>query len=297
MFSFFINKFLKKSSRKQIGITTGYFGLLINSFIFLIELAAGLMTGSLTLMADSLHNLVDAVSSILTVISFKISSRPADRKYPFGFGRIEYLCSFLISLITLGIGSSFLFLSIHRLLHPALISFSLIALLMALLPIPLKLFYAGLNYKLSDKINSTTLKAVSFDAMSDICISSLATISLLAATRHLELDGYFGIIVSAFVIFSGLTIAWGAIQNLIGKAPNQATIELIRAEITRSRHVIGVHDIVVHDYGPGHTLASAHIEIPADLSLVEAHTIANRAELAIRHRGIELVIHIDPAKV
>lgn len=282
-------------NRRKTGITIGIAGLSINIFISGIEFFSGMITGSITLMADSFHNGVDALLSVFTVFTFSMTEKAADKKHPFGFGRIEYLCSFLVALIIMGIGLLFVKSSFERVLHPSPVQFSFIAILLMLIAIPLKLFYCVLNRKMGERINSLTLNAVSFDALSDVLILAVTALSLLIAkTTGLQIDGYFGILVSAFIIYSGYSITQKAVASLIGKAPDQTIVDAISSAVLKVNHVVGFHDLIVHDYGPGRVTASVHAEIPSHVPLIKAHEAICQAITSMKNEGIGLVVHIDP---
>ncbi len=286
-------------NRRRTGITIGIAGFSINLFISGVELFLGIMVGSVTLMADSLHNCVDALSSVITVFAFSVAEKTADKKHPFGFGRMEYLCSLLVATIIVGIGSLFMKSSYERVLRPSSIQFSLAGFfLLMLVAIPLKLFYCFLNRKLGEKAKSATLNAISFDALSDVLILVVAALSLIIAkTTGLQVDGYLGILVSAFVIYCGYSIAKKAVASLIGKAPDQAITDAVSSTVLRAKYVVGVHDLIVHDYGPGRSIASIHAEIPSHVPLAKAHEAVEQAIRAMGDEGIELVVHVDPVTV
>ncbi len=283
-------------SRIKTGMAVGIAGIAINTFIFGVELLSGILTGSMTLMADSFHNLVDAISSIIMVFSFKLAGKPADKKHPLGFGRIEYLCSLLVALLIAVIGISFIISSFEKILHPSTVQFSLTALLLMLFSIPLKLFYSILNHKLGRNIDSATLKAVSVEALSDVFVLAVAALSLIfARITSVHIDGYLGVAVSGFIVYSGYAIAKKSLTRLIGEAPDQAIVNAISAAFLDTKYVTGVHDLIIHDYGPQKTIASIHAEIPSYVPLIDAHQAVEKVEQKIANEmGIMVVTHVDP---
>lgn len=285
-------------SRQKTGLMVGIVGILINGLIFVLELSSGIITGSTTLLADAFHNSVDMISSVVTVINFLVVGKPANSKHPFGFGRVEYLCSLFVGMIILGIGLFFLYSSFGKVLHPACVHFSYIALIFMLISIPLKMLCCVVNHKYAQKVESQTLKAASLDALGDVLVLTIATFSiLLTKITDITVDGLFGIIVSGFILFSGFLVAKRATESLIGKEPEPNIIEMINSTLSQVKYVLGIHDLMIHDYGAGKVIASVHVEIPSHVSLIKAHEAMVQAELDMRKRGIDMVIHIDPVVI
>ncbi len=284
----------EKNQRKTC-LMVGAAGICINGLIFLIELFSGLSTGSSSVTADAFHNLADSLSAVVTVITFLLVGKPADRRHPFGFGRVEYLCSFLMGLVILGIGVFFSRTSCEKLLHPSSLQFDAISFSLMVISIPLKLFFSLLNRKYAKKMASPILKAASVDALGDVFILTATTFSLLFyRLTGISADGPLGLIVSGFLIYSGISVTKQAASSLIGEAPDPVLSETIRSAVCKSKYVTGVHDLIIHDYGPGKVIASIHAEIPSYIPLTKAHQAMYQAEEELVKQGVSLVIHIDP---
>lgn len=283
-------------NRRRSGTIGGAAGIAVNFLIFLFEIFAGFATGSVAITADAFHNLTDVATSIITIVSFGFASKPADKKHPFGHGRIEYLSALFVALVVMVIGFEFIRTSVEKILHPSAVSFELPMLLLILISIPLKILLSLFNRSLGKLIDSDTLRAVSFDALSDVFILLVASLSLiLAPLTRLPLDGWFGTVVAAFIMYSGFTIARKAVDPLIGEPPDPHTVENIKAGILRYENIIGMHDLVIHNYGPGRLMASAHAEVPADVPVMELHETIDEAEKYIYEKyGVFIVIHMDP---
>lgn len=287
----------QNESRGKIGILVGLAGISINALIFSLELYSGIVTKSTTLIADAFNNLVDSVSAVVTVMSFLLAGKPADCKHPFGFGRVEYLGSFFIGIIVLGISAFFAKTSFEKILHPSPVRFNAVAVALMLGSVILKLLYGLLDQKYAQKIASQTLAATFIDTISDVFVLIVATFSLLFVKwTGIPVDGPLGLLVSCFIFFSGVLIIKRAGGSLIGKAPDLAIVKSIFNAVSHAKYVAGVHDLIVHDYGPGKTIASIHAEIPSQVSLPKANESVEQAERVLRKQGVELIVHIDPVK-
>jgi len=284
------------NSREKSGLWVGIAGIFINGMIFVLELFASIMTGSTTLTADAFHNSVDAAASVITVVSFLFVGKPADRKHPFGFGRVEYLSSLFVGVIMIGIGVFFAKTSFLKILNPVVVRFSKVAFILMMISILLKLLCSCyINLKYAQKFSSQTLTAASLDAMGDVLILSVASFSLLfTKMTGVPVDGPLGLLISGIIIFSGFSVAKRAASSLIGKAPDPAIFNLISEAVLKAKYVVGFHDLVVHDYGPEKILASVHAEVPSNVPLLKVHEALFQTELGMQDQGVELVVHIDP---
>ncbi|MFT9057318.1 MAG: cation diffusion facilitator family transporter [Ethanoligenens sp.] len=284
------------ADRTRFGMIGGGVGIGVNALIFVAEIIIGLLTHSVAITADAFHNLTDVASSLITVISFKVASRPADREHPFGHGRMEYIAELLIAMIIILIGFEFVQSSIEKVLHPAAVHFSIIPFVLVLLFIPLKLLLSLFYRYLSKRIRSSALQATATDALSDVFVLAVASVSLLCARfTTLPVDGWLGLLVSVFILYSGFSIGKKAVNPLLGEAPNPVVVREIVEGVRAYPYITGVHDLVIHNYGPGKFMATIHAEVPADVPVMELHESIDRAEheLSQKH-GIILVIHMDP---
>lgn len=303
IFDFLIKKFIKnsddinsKETREAYGWLAGIVGVIINTTILLIELFIGIFLNSIAVTADAVHNLTDAVSSVISIVSIKLSNRPADDKHPFGHGRIEYITALLFSSAIFVVGYEFIKGSIARIKNPVEIPFSLPLLLMMLLALPMQIFLNRFTNYVGNKINSSALKAAAVESYTDILVLSMVIVSMIITKfTSIPIDGYVGIIVSLFILHSGYELLKETLDALLGKAPDKELTKEITKMVLSYPNILGIHDMVVHNYGPGKYMVSLHAEVPYDISLVEIHDIIDRAEQEIGEAlNIFIVIHMDP---
>lgn len=301
-----IKKFIKnydevtnKDVRADYGNLSGIVGVIVNFILFSVELILGILANSVAMIADAFHNLADVTSSIVTLIGFKLSNKPADKKHPFGYGRIEYLSAMAVSLIIIIIGYEFIKTSYNRIIHPESVNFSIISLIIILIAIPLKLWLSHFNKHLGKTINSAALSAAGADALNDVSILAGVIVSLIVSTTtHITIDGEVGIIVAIFIIISGLSLIKETISPLLGQAPDPELVkELIKGAL-KYDYIIGVHDLIIHDYGPGRSMASLHAEVPSNVSVMTLHDTIDTAEKELSQKhNMHIVIHMDPVNV
>lgn len=302
-FQFMINKFIKNNSnvkddkvRNSYGVFGGIIGILVNVLLFIIKLSVGLLVSSIAIMADAFNNLSDAASSLITILGFKLSNKPADREHPFGHGRIEYLSALIVAFMVMLVGLQFIKSSFERIINPAPVTFELIPFILLFISIFLKVWLSKFNKFIGDKINSAALKASSVDALGDVFTSTCVVISFLAANfTTFPIDGYIGMIVAIFIVYSGFNLVKDTINPLLGEAPDPELVNNINERVLSYDNIFGTHDLIIHNYGPGKCMASIHAEIPSDISVVTIHEIVDKAEREISTElRIYLVIHIDP---
>jgi cation diffusion facilitator family transporter len=213
--------------------------------------------------------LTDTVSSVITIVSFKLASKPADRRHPFGHGRIEYLSALVVSMIIMIIGYEFLRTSVQKIMNPTAVRFSLLSLILILSAIPVKIGLSVFNRRLGKKINSSTLRATAVDALSDVLILSLSSVSLItAAFSDVHIDGWLGAVVAVFIMYSGFSIARQSLDPLMGEPPDPEIVRGLVSDMLKCDYVTGVHDLVMHNYGPGRFMASIHAEVPCDVPVI-----------------------------
>jgi cation diffusion facilitator family transporter len=287
---------LSADSRRHAGLIAGVVGIVVNSAIFCVEIFVGLLTGSIAITSDAFHNLTDTVSSFITIISFKLASKPADKQHPFGHGRIEYLSALLVSMIIMIIGYEFLRTSIQKIINPAPVKFTFLALILVLLAIPAKIGLSLFTRRLGKKINSSTLKATAVDALSDVLILTLSSLSLIvAAFSSVHIDGWLGSVVAVFIMYSGFSIAKNSLSPLIGEPPDPVFVKELVSDLLGYKYITGVHDLVVHNYGPERYMASIHAEVPCDVPVMKLHESIDEAETQLSEKyNVLLVIHMDP---
>lgn len=283
--------------RGRYGTVAGLVGIACNLLLFGGKVVIGLLSASISIVADAINNLSDAASSIMTLIGFRLASKPADEEHPYGHARFEYLAGLSVAVLILFIGAQMAKSSIHKILNPTPVIFSAALCAVLLLSIALKLWMVRFNRKIGKRISSTTLEATATDSRNDVITTSGVLLSALVAHfSGFQLDGYVGLVVAAFIIYSGIEIGKETLRPLIGSPADPELLDWMRRE-TLDYHpcIVGVHDIIVHDYGPGRRFASLHAEIAHTQNVLVAHEILDGIERMFRmQHGIELVIHYDP---
>lgn len=285
-----------KSTRKQIGYLSGIVGVFINLILFLMKFIVGLTASSVAILADAFNNLSDAASSLITIIGFKLSSKPPDKEHPYGHGRIEYISALMIAFLVMLVGFQFIKTSVDRILNPSPIHFEWIPFILLFASIFLKLWLSLFNKHLGKKINSSSLLAAATDALGDVFTSSVVLISFFCSTfTSFPIDGYVGCIVAFIVLYAGFNLIRETVSPLIGTAPDPEMVNEITEGLLAYDYITGVHDLIVHNYGPSRTMASIHAEIPADISIMKIHEVIDRAERELSEKlQLHLVIHMDP---
>ena len=282
--------------RRRYGVLSGAVGIFLNLLLFAGKLAAGLLAHSVSITADAFNNLSDAASSVMTLVGFRLAGKRPDRDHPFGHGRIEYITGLLVSVSILLMGAELLRTSVSRILAPRETVYSAFSAAILLLSIGVKLYMFYYNRSLGRMIGSVALHSTAMDSLSDCVSTSVVLICMLAGRVFgISLDGWCGLAVSVFILRTGLNALLETASPLLGEAPDPDFISQIKEKVLSTPGITGMHDLLVHDYGPGHVIVSLHAEVPASLSLVEAHEIIDRLESSLDERfGIMSVIHIDP---
>lgn len=291
------HKNIKDSKVKQrYGLLASIIGIILNLILFSTKIVVSFISGSISIISDAFNNLSDASSSVITLIGFKMSSKPADKKHPFGHQRIEYICAFIVSIIILYIGIEVGVSSFEKILNPTEFEFNYIILLVLLLTVFIKLWMGVFYNKTSKKINSLSLKAAAKDAINDVVATSIIIIGLLISKyTYLNIDGYLGLLVCIYIIIGGFGLIKETIDKLIGGTPDFELIKKIKDIISKEVKILDIHDVLYHYYGGGKVYVSLHAEVDSSMSLVEAHDIIDGLERIIKKEcGVEIVVHIDP---
>ncbi|ARC85831.1 cation diffusion facilitator transporter family protein [Clostridium argentinense CDC 2741] len=298
-----VRKFIKnyddvknKDVREKYGYLGGIIGILINLLLFGIKVTIGIFSNSIAVIADAFNNLSDVGSSVITIFGFKLASKPADREHPFGHGRIEYISGLIVAFIVMIVGFQFVLSSIERIKNPTPVNFSLIPFLLILVSILFKVWLSSFYGYVGKTIDSSALKASSVDALSDVISSSTVALSLLLSNFFsFPLDGYMGIVVSLIILYAGYNLVKDTLNPLLGMAPDKELVESIQKSVLSYDNICGVHDLMIHNYGPGRIIASIHAEVPCNISIVKIHEIIDKAEKEVsKELDIYLVIHMDP---
>ncbi len=283
-------------SRRRFGSLSGVAGIILNLLLFAGKLAVALLSGSVSVTADAFNNLSDAASSVVTLVGFRISGKRADPEHPFGHGRIEYISGFIVSIAILFMGYELAKSSIQGIISPQVVSFSLLTAWVLGASILVKLYMALYNRKLAGLFYSAALKAVVMDSLSDVAATSAVLICLIVSHyTDLNLDSYAGLLVSGFILYSGVSAAKDTLAPLLGTPPSKELVECIEHIVLAHAEIRGMHDLVVHDYGPGRLMISLHAEVPANVGIFESHSLIDDIEQELEEKlGCEAVIHFDP---
>jgi cation diffusion facilitator family transporter len=300
---FLVSRFVKNPEnisdskvRDSYGYLGGIVGIIVNIILFSIKLSVGLIVKSIAVTADAFNNLSDALSSVITIAGFKLASKPADAEHPFGHGRLEYISGLIVAFMVILVGFEFTKSSFDRIRNPEPITFEFVPFALITISIFAKVWLSRFNKYIGKTINSSALQASSLDALGDVITSSTVALSLLLSKWiSFPIDGYIGILVSLFILYSGYSLIKETMNPLLGEAPEPEFVEEIKNEILSYDCITGVHDLIIHNYGPGRRMASLHAEVPCDLPFVKIHEEIDRAEREISNKhNIFLVIHMDP---
>ena len=282
--------------RTAYGTLSGAVGILVNILLSIAKLIIGSISHSIAITGDALNNLSDAASSAISLLGFRISSKPADEKHPYGHGRLEYLCGLAVAVIIMFMGLELIKSSAAKIFSPEKPEFSLVAIAVLVISILGKLWRALFNRKIGKAINSDTVDAVVKDSLSDIAATTVSILSLILSQYFsLPFDGIFGVIVSLFVLWAGIGVFRNTSSSLLGQQPEPETVKMIEEKILSYEGVYGVHDLIVHDYGPGRCFVTAHAEVPSDTDIMVSHDLMDVIEQDFkRDTSYVLTLHMDP---
>ena len=284
--------------RQRYGVLAGGAGIALNLLLFAGKLAAGLLTGAISVTADAFNNLSDAATSVVTLLGFRLAGQKADAEHPFGHGRIEYLAGLIVSLAILVVGVELGRSSIGKILRPEDTRLTALTASILIASILVKLWMGWFNGALSKRIRSEALKAAAADSRSDAAATAAVLLGLaLSQLLRVPLDGWVGVLVALFVVKTGFTSARDTLNPLLGQPPDPEEVRAIEELILSFPPIRGIHDLVIHDYGPGRRMLSVHAEVPADCDVMEVHDVIDHAERELKRRfGMEAVIHMDPVQ-
>ena len=303
MTNFLIKHFIPNASdvkspavRQRYGVVSGVVGILCNALLCTAKIAAGLLTGAVSIVADGINNLSDGGSCVVSLLGFKMAGKPADDKHPFGHGRIEYVAGLIVSFIIVLMGVELAKTSLDKIFHPEEISFSWITPAVLGISILVKLWMCFFTRKMGDKIDSAVLRATAMDSLSDVAATSAVLAGfVIGYWARVNLDGYLGVLVALFILYTGVSTAKGTLDLLLGEAPDPEFVKQIQQEVLSYPEIIGVHDLIVHNYGPGHSVVSLHAEVPCDVDILKIHDTIDNAERDLKKKfDCEVVIHMDP---
>ncbi len=286
----------KTALRTAYGQIGGIVGILVNALLAGAKLFAGVVSGSVSISADAVNNLSDAASSCVTLIGFRIAKKPADKDHPYGHGRSEYIAALAVSFFILLMGVELLSSSIERIRTPQAVTYSTAALVILILSIAAKLWLAWFNHALDKKTGSAAAKAVVADSLSDTAATAVALAALvLSRFTSVPVDGWFGVVVAVFIFRAGIGTFKDTVDLLLGKSPSPEFVSEIEEAICSYDGILGVHDLIIHDYGPGRSFASAHAEVPANVDVMHSHDTVDLIERDLLQKyGLHISIHMDP---
>ncbi len=306
MTGFLIRMFIKDRDnienarvRENYGKLAGIVGIATNLILFLIKIIAGTLSGSISITADAVNNLSDSGSSVVTLIGFKISGKPADADHPYGHARMEYISGLIVSFIILVLGFELAKTSAEKIIHPQPPQFSWLVVVILLVSVLMKLWQCLFYRKIGRRIDSSALAATSLDSRNDI----LATSSVLAAIvitslTGFNLDGYMGVVVALFIMISGIKLIMDTASPLLGNAPSKELVRKIYQKIQSYEGIVGLHDLSIHNYGAGKCFASVHCEVSAGKDIMVSHDIIDNIERDfLKDMDIHMVIHLDPVVI
>ena len=303
MTDFLIKTFIRDSEqvhdpavRERYGVLSGVVGILLNLLLSAGKLCAGVLSASISITADAFNNLSDAGSSVVTLVGFKLAGQKADDGHPFGHGRLEYLTGLLVSLVILLVGLELGKSSIEKILHPEPVSFSVVSVIILAISILVKLWMCLFNRRLGRRIGSAAMAATAADSLSDVAATSAVLAgTLVGRMTGLAIDGWVGALVAVFLLRAGWGAAKDTINPLLGQNPDPELVRNIQTTVLSHPQVTGMHDLIIHDYGPGRSMMSFHAEVPIDSDIMEAHDVIDHIERELKDRfGIETSVHMDP---
>ena len=282
--------------RGKVGTLSGVVGILANAVLCAGKLIIGTLSGSVSITADAMNNLSDAASSIVTLVGFKLAERPADEDHPYGHARYEYLSGLAVAALIVIIGFELAKTSVEKILHPAEVLFTLPVVIVLLGSVGMKLWMCLFNRYLGKLVHSTTLMATAADSRNDIIATSAVLVAgVIGTLSGLKLDGYIGLAVALFILYSGATLARDTISPLLGENASPELREQIAALIQSEPAVLGYHDLMVHDYGPGQRFASMHVEMDRKADPLHCHELIDNLERACMEKlNVHLILHYDP---
>lgn len=306
MVNFIIKKFVKNyeettnpNVRSAVGSLCGWIGIVNNVFLFIIKFVIGWIVQSVSIQADAINNLTDAGSNIISILSFYFSNKPADKDHPFGHERTETIASLFVGLMIAFLGIEMAKESLTKILHPGSIDFRMVTIFILLISIFVKFWMYSYNKSLSKKYDSTMLEATALDSISDVIGTSAVLFStIISPVLHFNLDGYMGVIVSVIILYNAYGLIKEVISSLLGEAPDEDLVNKIVDAMLEDDKVLGVHDLIIHNYGPNKMFASAHVEVDSSQNIFEVHDHIDNVEREIKEKfNVEMSLHMDPVKV
>ncbi len=286
----------KTEVRQAYGMLCGIVGILLNVFLFAGKFLAGVLSNSIAITADAFNNLSDAGSSFVTLVGFKLAGAKPDPEHPFGHGRMEYVSGLVVAAAILLMAYELIKDSVDKIIHPEETQFSLLVVIILGVSILVKLYMAYYNRSIGNRIDSAAMKATATDSLSDACATTVVLIATLVGYyTEFHIDGWCGALVGVLILFAGINAAKETLNPLLGQPPEEEFVEEIKRIVMAHEEICGIHDLIVHDYGPGRQIISLHAEVPAEGDILETHDVIDNVENELRAKlGCEATIHMDP---
>jgi cation diffusion facilitator family transporter len=286
----------KKEERQAYGMLCGVVGILLNLLLFAGKFLAGTLSNSIAITADAVNNLSDAGSSIVTLAGFKLAGAKPDPEHPFGHGRMEYLSGLAVSAAILIMAYELIRDSITKIIRPEETEFSALIACILIASILVKIYMASYNNGIGKKIDSAAMRATAIDSLSDTCATTVVLVaSVVGHYTGLHIDGWCGVLVGLFIFYAGINAAKETLNPLLGQPPEEELVEQIKSIVMAHKPICGIHDLIVHDYGPGRQMITLHAEVPCEGNMLEIHEVIDSAENELREQiGCDATIHMDP---
>ncbi|MBQ9336685.1 MAG: cation transporter [Lentisphaeria bacterium] len=286
----------KPAVRLQYGIFCGYVGIAVNLLLFLVKLAAGILSGSIALAADAVNNLSDSGNSVVTILGFKVAAKPADSGHPFGHGRMEYIAGVVVSVVIIAIGLNFLKESVLRIIHPSEVKMSPLLIVLVSGTLVFKVWLFFFYRHIGRRIDSGTIAAGAFDSLCDILETAVVLGAVaLGGSCSWPVDGWAGVLAAGLVLFGGVRILRETVDPLLGKPPKPEMVEELKSRLLQFPGILGIHDVIIHNYGPNQYFATAHAEVDLNRDILAVHDLLEKAQTEIgRHLPVHLLLHCDP---
>ncbi|MCQ2483403.1 MAG: cation diffusion facilitator family transporter [Clostridia bacterium] len=303
MMTFLIKKFIKNYEntsdfkvRNSYGKLTSIVGIIFNVLLFAGKFIAGTLSGAASIIADSFNNLSDASSSIISLIGFKLSEKPADRDHPYGHGRYEYLSGLVVSVLVAAIGINLVKTGIDKIVNPTEVKFTVLTWIILIVSVLVKLYMMICNYSIGKKISSKTLIATGDDSRNDVLTTTGVIVSsIITVVIGFNIDGYATLFLALFILYSAFGLIKDTLDPILGVKPPKELVDNISKKVSSYDNILGIHDLIIHDYGPGNQFASVHVEMDSKFDVILAHDIIDNIENDIlKELGVNLVIHYDP---
>lgn len=285
--------------RERYGTLSSVVGIVCNIILFVAKFAMGTIAGSIAIISDGFNNLSDCASCVVTLFGYKMAAKPADKDHPFGHGRVEYLTSLVIAIVIIMVGFELFTGSIDKVLHPTKVTFSYVVLATLIISIVVKVWMGLFNRKLGKEINSSVMLATSKDSMNDVVATSATVVALVASMwTDAPIDGIMGIVVSLFILLSGFDIVKETVDELLGQPADEELVTKLSEMVEENPYALGMHDLIIHSYGPGNLIGSVHIEVDGKGNIMEIHDVIDELERDIYEElGVRMTIHMDPVEM